>query len=503
MTIHIMPRGHWAVTEDSLHEVLQLSRMAETSVENKGLMGLSHYDDEDDDEEELSRLLTISGNTAVVNIAGSLTNNASYWNRYFGVTGYPEIREALIQAANDESVENILLQVDSGGGAVKGVFDLAEFIKKIDTLIKPIETINTGMMASAAYLLGSQARKVHATEMSQTGSIGVIMVHMEYTEMFKERGIKVNVIRAGKYKALVNPYEKLTPEAEAGLQKEADYIHGKFIEVVAEGREMSESVVKEKMADGKVYYTEDALELGLVDNISNIDKLVAELNERQREDPRSFITQAGDLGAPSPELSSNGDNTMAKKKEKLSEENQAKLASGLPIEGLDTSDDNSDGQLDAEAEAKAAEEAQAKLDAEAKVAADAKAKLEAESGEQGSTTELTTFLKDQNKTLSADKAEMTLELSQVKAELATLQASTDGLEKIVVEACSRLAVPMGQAGTDFSHLNGNALVEAYGNLNTSFCKRFPVGGKVNIEADPEQNKTQTTNRAKHVDAAKV
>lgn len=500
MTIHVMPRGHWAGTEDSLHDVLQLSLMAETSVEKQGLMSLTSG--EDDEEDELSRLLTISGNTAIISIAGSLTNSASYWNRYFGVTGYPEIKEALVQAANDESIESILLQVDSGGGTVNGVFDLAEFIKKIDTLIKPIETINTGMMASAAYLLGSQGRKVHATEMSQTGSIGVIMIHMEYSEMFKDRGINVSVIRAGKYKALVNPYEKLTKVAEEGLQKEANYIHGKFIEVVSNGMGMSETTVREKMADGKLYYTEEALELGLVDNISNIDKLVAELNERQREDPRSFITQAGDLGSPTPKLSSNGDTIMAKKKATLSEVNQAALALGTPLDELEVSDDKSPLKVEVSEDDKVKLEAEAEAE-ENKIKLEAEAEAKDKSEEQGSTTELTTFLKDQNKGLNTDNAAMKLELSQVKAELATLQSGTDGLEKIVVEACNRISVPMGQAGTDYSHMKGNSLVETYGNLNTEFCKRFPVGGKVKIEAEPEQDVNQSTNRAKVVSAAKI
>lgn len=190
---------------------------------------------------------------------------------------------------------------------------------------------------------------------------------------------------------------------------------------------------------------------------------------------------------------------MAKKKETLTKDNQAKLAAGIPLGEIGTPDDKSPKKVDASNGVDTDDEAEAKAKLEAEVEAEAKNKLE----EQGSTTELTTFLKDQNKDLNTDNAAMKLELSQVKAELATLQSGTDGLEKIVVEACNRISVPMGQAGTDYSHMKGNSLVEAYGNLNTEFCKRFPVGGKVKIEAEPEQDVNQSTNRAKVVSAAKI
>jgi signal peptide peptidase SppA len=294
MSTNLLPKGEWFGTDDSLKIVIDMAMNMEASIKSQGLPQLAFGED---DEEELPRLLTIADNTAVISIAGSLVNNASFWNRYFGVTGYPEIKEALIHAANDETVDNIVLQIDSGGGTVSGVFELARFIKEVDEKIKPIESINTGVEASAAYLLGSQARTVHAQEMSQTGSIGVIMVHQEYSKFFKEKGIETTVIRAGSHKALVNPYEPLTDAAKADMQKTADFIHDKFIETVADGRGMSFTNVRDNMADGSIFFTEEAMRLGLVDNITSIDKLVAELNERQSGSTGGFGLQVGGLPA--------------------------------------------------------------------------------------------------------------------------------------------------------------------------------------------------------------
>lgn len=507
MPMRLMPKGSWSGSESGLRDLIDLALMARRATETQGLMGLTYDEDE---EEEQNRLLSIVDSIGVINISGSLVNSDSYWNRFFGVTGYPEIRDAVIEAANDESVKEILLNIDSGGGVVKGVFSLAEFIKEVDASIKPVKTFNSGMMASAAYLLGSQGREVFAGEMTQTGSIGVIMIHMEYTEALKKEGVKVNIIRAGEYKALVNPYEKLTDDARLELQAEADYIHGKFIEVVATGRELSYTSVKENMADGKVFYSEEALRLGLVDDITSIDQLVSELNSDYTSDG-GYRAHTGDSVDSSLETSSAGDTDMAKKNVKLSAENQAKIASGVPLKDLETSAE--DGVNDPKADktvTEGDEVTEAKADeatdtTDAELENDDSTDAEADDKSTGS-TEIVAFLKEQNKELNTQLSERTLELSKSEAKLSELESSTAGLETIVVSTCNRLSIGMGQSNPDHSALTGNSLVAQHNKLDTEFCKLFPIGGIASTDAEPAEDKNITQihgNRSQVVKSAEI
>ena len=121
------------------------------------------------------------------------------------MTTYPDIRRAAIFGATDEKVSAILLDIESGGGSVNGVSDTGNLISMINDNVKPVTAFTDGLMASAAYWLGSSAGDVYSSKTSVVGSIGVISTHMEISAMLKKEGVGVTVMRAGRVQGARQP----------------------------------------------------------------------------------------------------------------------------------------------------------------------------------------------------------------------------------------------------------------------------------------------------------
>lgn len=223
-------------------------------------------------------------NVAIVPVRGPLVNIDSPILAFFGVASYPQIRRSMIAAAQDKSVNQILLDVDSGGGAVNGVADTADLIARINSQVKPVTAFADGTMASAAYWLGGSAGQVFASKTATVGSIGIIITHVDATGALAQQGLKVDVMRAGKYKALGHPAEPFTQEARDQIQAQLDAAYKVFGSHVAESRGVSYATFDEKMGQGRVFLGADAKAAGLIDGITNFDAMVSLLQSKKNVD---------------------------------------------------------------------------------------------------------------------------------------------------------------------------------------------------------------------------
>jgi len=106
----------------------------------------------------------------------------------------------------------------------------------------------------------------------------VVLVHKEYTVMLEKAGIKATVFREGKYKALGNPYEKLTPLAKDTIQKKLSDYRQFFVEAVSKYRGLSEEFVSKQIATGAEFWGPEALRLGMVDKIMTLEAVVNQLD---------------------------------------------------------------------------------------------------------------------------------------------------------------------------------------------------------------------------------
>lgn len=215
----------------------------------------------------------VDDRVAIIPIIGPIMKRMSFLSFFFGGTSYPIIRRAMHEAIEDSKVDSIVLKIDSPGGVVNGIEETGDLIFESRGK-KPIVAYADGQMTSAAYWLGSAAEKLFTGQTSDIGSIGVLMVHEDWSRWNEKFGINITYLTAGKYKAIGNPDEPLTELAKETFQSELDYLYSIFINTVARNLDVEESKVLSDMADGRVFIGQQAVDAGLVDKVENFKNAV-------------------------------------------------------------------------------------------------------------------------------------------------------------------------------------------------------------------------------------
>lgn len=221
------------------------------------------------------------GVIAVIPVQGVIERRSSLLGDLFGGTSVESMRAALRDAMADPEVKGIVLEIDSPGGGVGGVFELADEIRAARE-VKPIVALADTTAASAAYLIGSQASRFFATRTGQVGSVGVISVHQDVSRALEAEGITTTVTTAGENKGEFNPFSPLSDDDRARLQSRADHFYGMFVDAVAAGRGVSPDVVRDSYGKGRALLAEEALAAGMVDGIGTIDNAVREVGRVAR-----------------------------------------------------------------------------------------------------------------------------------------------------------------------------------------------------------------------------
>ncbi|CAB4122712.1 SppA Periplasmic serine proteases (ClpP class) [uncultured Caudovirales phage] len=183
---------------------------------------------------------------------------------------------ALRQALADESVSQILIDIDSPGGSVYGVAELADEIVAARGQ-KPIIAIANSLAASAAYWIGCSASEFYVTPGGEVGSIGVWQAHFDYSQALAAEGVTPTLISAGTYKVEGNPYAPLDPEAQAFMQSRVDDYFLAFSKAVAKGRGVPIAQVRNGMGQGRVLGADAALEQNMVDGIVTLDEAIRKM----------------------------------------------------------------------------------------------------------------------------------------------------------------------------------------------------------------------------------
>ncbi len=215
---------------------------------------------------------------AVLPIEGVMAKRANLFMQISGGVSTQLVARDLQAAMADEAVHSIILAIDSPGGTVDGTQTLANLIRQAGDS-KPIVALASGTMASAAYWVGSAASAVYIADGTTTvGSIGVVASHVDISKAEEARGIKTTEIVAGKFKRVASQYGPLTEAGRESIQEQVDYTYSLFVDAVAANRGVTAEKVLQDMADGRVFIGEQAIAAGLVDGVSTLDALVAQLN---------------------------------------------------------------------------------------------------------------------------------------------------------------------------------------------------------------------------------
>lgn len=268
---------HWAIYPPALAELLSLlhDKPEVDAAAIEAALGMQAGGD--------SRLEVING-VAYIQLVGILQPKANYITRWYGGTATAQVEVDFQRAMSDTQVKSIVLLVDSPGGSAMGNEELAQAIFSARGT-KPITAFVRGLMASAAYYVGSAADRIVASPSSSIGSIGTILFHADQSKLLEDWGITVTPITYGKHKADGNPYQPLTEQSRATLQEYVSAYGDQFVAAVARHRDITTKQVMERFGQGKVFLADEALRLGMIDAVGTMESLQPIVVEEAADEP--------------------------------------------------------------------------------------------------------------------------------------------------------------------------------------------------------------------------
>lgn len=216
------------------------------------------------------------GSVAVVSVRGTLVSGSvDLLDQYrFELLGYDDIVGAVQAAAEDDRVESIVLSIDSPGGEAAGSFESVEAIRRAAG-DRPLVALANSWAASAAYLVATSASKVFMTKAAGVGSVGVVLAHVDMSQLEAEMGLKVTLLHRGERKVDGSPHQALSPEAYAQLMGTVETLYGMFVDAVASARGVPPEAVRAQ--ESRMFVGSQADGTGLVDGVHSLAGLIEEL----------------------------------------------------------------------------------------------------------------------------------------------------------------------------------------------------------------------------------
>jgi capsid assembly protease len=217
----------------------------------------------------------MSGSDAVIQVTGPLSYKYDFWSWLMDGSSYQGLMAQIQGASANTEVSRIVMLMDTPGGEITG---LPEASKAIVNCGKPVVAVVDPCCASAGLWLASQAGRIVSIESGEIGSLGVQCMAVSYAKMFEESGLDVKLFRAAisPDKNMAHPYEPISDKATEYLQDRVDRAGERFVETVAAGRNVSTEDVLAKFGQGKMLDAEEALSVGLIDDIGTLAGVLSE-----------------------------------------------------------------------------------------------------------------------------------------------------------------------------------------------------------------------------------
>lgn len=231
------------------------------------------------DKPDAESITHVVDSVAMIDVSGTLVHRSSWMDAISGLLSYEKLSEEFDRAIADPNIKGVLLCIDSPGGEVSGCFEMAERIHAARGR-KPVYAIASDTACSAAYLLGSACEKFYATEAALTGSIGVVVAHLDVSEADKRAGVRITHIHAGARKVDGNPHEPLSEDARDALENLVQKTYSVFVSRVAAYRGIPEADVR--ATEAAVYVGGDAKKVRIIDGIRSTRAALADLKSGQR-----------------------------------------------------------------------------------------------------------------------------------------------------------------------------------------------------------------------------
>jgi signal peptide peptidase SppA len=269
----------WALMPERLNAVATvLSRWSQNVAASNDALATVATDRALRDARRQASTMASGGGIAVLPLYGVVTQRGNMVDDVSGPgsVSTQQFAATLRQALADETVNQILIDIDSPGGSVYGVSELADELVNARAQ-KPVVAIANSLAASAAYWIGCSASEFYVTPGGEVGSIGVWQAHFDYSQALAAEGVTPTLIAAGKYKVEGNPYAPLDEEAQSFMQSRVDDYYTAFTKSVARGRGVPIAQVRDGMGQGRVLGADAALTQGMVDGIATLDDVIKKM----------------------------------------------------------------------------------------------------------------------------------------------------------------------------------------------------------------------------------
>jgi len=198
---------------------------------------------------------------------------------YCGAAGTMTMGQAIMAANQDDSVQSIVLYMDSPGGSVDGTEALANIVKGSQ---KPVVAYVNSMMASAAYWIGSGAKMIVSDGSNKgfnatIGSIGTMASWIDRKGMYERQGAVVHEVYATESTDKNGDFHKMNQGDYTQLIQEVlDPLNETFLSAVKENRSGKLNLEKENVLSGKKYNAKEAVKNGLIDKIGTFEMAIKE-----------------------------------------------------------------------------------------------------------------------------------------------------------------------------------------------------------------------------------
>ena len=211
----------------------------------------------------------------VIDIKGFISNKKSktIFGAQIEVGMVEKVREILKKASDDDNIKAILLKINSPGGTVTSsdiIYHEIKSFKKRNGI--RVYALFMDLAASGGYYVAQAADKIIAHPTSVTGSIGVISLKMNFKNLLDKVGVEFEVVKSGGKKDFLSPFRPFTVEERKLFQETIDSMHQRFVDTIIENRPGINRASMKVLADGRIFTSQQALDLKLIDHIAYLDE---------------------------------------------------------------------------------------------------------------------------------------------------------------------------------------------------------------------------------------
>ena len=353
-----------------------------------------------------------------------------------------------------------------------GVEDAGDFIAQV-AMLKPMSAYSE-FSASAAYWLTSAAGHITTSNTSVNGSIGVIRVVTEYSKRLEKDGVTATVMRAGRYKALANPYEPLSEDGKAEIQAKLDDLYQIFVDMVAKNRGTTPIIADQVMGQGREFLGKRGLDVGLVDAIGDFNSAIEYAKANQKLATKKTSNFAAAATSQVAQAGAVPDNAATPSKTgtemHLTPEQLAAIAAGASVQQVT-------GQAEADTTGTAAADATTGTAAAVEDSAEDAAALKAE----------VETLKAELAAAQAEAGTATAQAQTLASQVAALQADLQAAGAVIQASVQSMHIALGKK-VDTSKMTTAELLVEHTSAKTAMVESFKVGGVARSTASTETAK---------------